>query len=1147
MKLTGLFSGSCRSGFPAHKIFFVMKMTAFLMIAFCLQVSAESYSQKITISENNVSLTKVLSEIEKQSGYVFWYESNLLEKNARVSVSLKNADIKEAMNACLANQPLTYSIKGKTIVLKHKALVVHQPGAIVNNALPPPITVTGKVIDENGAGISGATVMIKGSTKGTQTDAAGNFVFENVQDNAVLIFSSVGYESKEIAVGNRRTINITLVTAIAALDETVVVAYGTSKRKDLTGAIGSIGRKTIENTTVTNLDQLLQGRIPGVDVMISSGMPGAAVKVRIRGNSSLIGNNDPLYVVDGVPVITDKNYAFNQITGGDIRENLSGLLNINMNDVESIDVLKDASATAIYGSRAANGVVIITTRKGIPGQKPIINVGYDYGFQRMNNNYRPLNAREFREIMTEAATNGSPSLQGWWAEVYPHMGKILNSPEEYFGKEDINWLDLMTDSKASVNNFNISSRGGSKDITYYISYSNNGNNGVLKGSGLDRNAGKLQLDAYINPQLRVGTNVNISNSKTDVKNGGLTSLLSWRPDLPIYTASGAYFTYEGMDNPLAASTEINNAENTGINGSGYLEFEPVKGLFLRSSLAFSNEISKTRLYSPTTVIMGSRYGGVGQESISENLNRIFDNTVSYSKNWDQKHDLNALVGASFEHLTSKFFTAIGTGFPDDKVLNNLSSAANAYGVSGNTEKTGLISYFSQFNYIYDDRYLATVTTRMDGSSKFGRNNRYGFFPSGAVAWKMHNEKFMSDIMWLDQLKLRASYGLVGASSLGNYRWRTKYIASGYGGLPAIIPENMENPKLKWEKTKMFDAGVEFSLLDYRINGSFGYYSKYTSDLLQSATIPTSTGFINVTRNVSEVSNRGIEIDLNSYIIRNERFSWYLGITATKNTGRIEKLNEGKVVGSAYEDNRLIEGEPFGTLWGYVADGIFQSQKEVDEYNAKTQAATGGASKYYQEEFTAPGDIRFVDVNGDGKVDYKDQGVIGNSSPNLTGGITNRVNLWKNLAINIHTAYSIGGKKLWNAKRMAYAFYDQNQSQLMLDRWTPEHPTNTAPRISIGDRVGNSRVSSFWVHDYSYFKIQDIYITYRLPASLTEKIKFKNVIAHLGVSNIATFTNYPGMSPEGYDATFDGSFYNGSIDYSDYPMAKTWSMGLKFEL
>lgn len=1100
--------------------------------------------QSITLKEKNISLENLFEKIKEKSEYRFFWKGAEIG-SLKTSVHLKNASIDETMSAAVKGLPIDYKITDKSIVISQKA---GAPVAQEN------IRFEGTLKNKEGKPIAAGTVRIVSENyqKLLSSDDKGVFKFNNIPPGVYKVYvTCVGYNGKEVSMrldlGQNINRDFVLDFSDQSIEPVVATGYGTVKRKNLTGSIGSIDRSAIENTSITSVDQLLQGKIAGVDVMVSSGMPGAAVKVRIRGNSSLIGNTDPLYVVDGIPVITDRNYAFNQTTGGDIRENLSGLLNINLADVESIDVLKDASAAAIYGSRAANGVVIITTRKGVAGQKPLINVGYDYGFQNMHNEYRPLNSNEFRNIMTEAANNGSKSLQGWWSMVYPHLSLILDSPDEYFGKEDINWLKMMTNDKSSTQNFNISSRGGSENITYYLSYSNNQNKGVLLGSGMNRNSGKAQLDAYINPSLRVGANINIASTDTDIKNGGLTNLITWRPDLPIYNADGSYFSYNSTDNPLAASTQINNAIETGLNGSGYLELKIIPGLMFKSALSFSYDLSKTRLYFPTTTIQGSYEGGIGEQSHSENFNQIFDNTLTYSKLFSEKHDLSALIGASYERLTSQFFTGIGTGFPNDHILNNLSSAAKAYAVSGDKEKVGLASYFSRVNYIYDDRYLLTFTGRLDGSSKFGSDNRYGFFPSVAGAWKINNESFLADIDWLDQLKLRASYGLVGGSSLGTYRWRTKYTAGGYAGLPGIIPQNLENPNLKWERTKMFDSGLEFSLFDYRLNGAFGVYSKYTNDLLQTTTIASSTGFANVTRNVSEVSNRGVEMELSTYAFKKENFRWYISANASRNIGVIEKLNDGLTVGSYYDDNRFIEGEPFGTLWGYVANGIIQSQEEIDLLNKQAREKTGNPNAFYQEEFTAPGDIRFADINGDGKVDFEDQQVIGNSSPKWTGGLTNTFNFLDNFTLNIYSSFSIGGKKLWNAKRTSYAFYDQNQSHLMLDRWTEENPTNDAPRLSIGDRVNNARVSTFWLHDYSYFKIQDIHLSYKLPSSIASKVKTRNLMLHMSVSNIATFTKYPGMSPEGFDATYDGAFYNGSIDYADYPMTKTWSFGIKAEL
>lgn len=986
--------------------------------------------------------------------------------------------------------------------------------------------IQGVVLDETGQTMPGVSVLVKGTTNGTATGLEGDFKIR-VPEHAALVFSFVGYQSQEVTVRGKNELKILLQPETKKLDEVVVVGYGTTKVKDLTGSVASVGAAELEKNNASNVASILQGKAVGVMVSTGAPKPGEPVRIRVRGSTSLEGTNEPLYVVDGIPIEQED------------------MISLNPSDIQSMDILKDASAAAIYGSRAANGVVLITTKRGRISSKPQLSVHHYTSIDKEIKNFSLLSADEYRALMRQAAKNTLTVDPGnELAEGILYGDKLMDA--------NTDWYDLLSQT-AVMNNTEISVRGGSDRVRYFASLAMALQDGVLKGDDLERYSGRLNLDWDVTNKLKFGTNINLSYTRQNKAGQGLWQIRQFRPDVPVYDGNGDYYKVGGnTDNPVALTTITNLYNDYRFAGTLFGELEIIQGLKLKSSLSVSKNINYHSEYTPSYLESGSsggRYQGIGQESTTQSHRTLWDNTLSYNREFNENHALDAMVGVSFENSENSGFNAKGADFPMDEIMNNLGSAATPYSVGGERAGRGLLSTFGRFNYRLMDRYMFTFTARYDGSSRFGANNEFGFFPSGAIAWRINKESFLSGVKQIDDLKLRVSAGVTGTQNIGDYNNKDLYGMNDFMGKPGITPTVLGNNDLKWETTKQYDVALDYALFNYRLSGSLAYYIKDTDDLLWWIQFPPSLApFTGMYKNVGRVMNKGWEFALKADIFREKAVKWDVTFNLSANRNKVKSLiDEGAIEWSGSGNMHgggtevLAEGHPVGAILGYRAKGIFQSWEEVERYNKEAQRISDDPSIYYISKDTKPGHIIYEDLNGDGYVNSKDRVIVGNPEPKFFGGLSTNVS-WRRFSLYAMFNFSVGGDRLYGNTIQNIAGSLNNLLDYNLyNRWSPENPSSNLPALYLDEGVAST--SNLLVHDASYLKLSNLRIQYELPPFLQSKF-YKSGQVYFSVTNVFTCTSYPGIDPAMAGNTASTASYGGNYDSAAYPGVRTYTVGLK---
>jgi TonB-linked SusC/RagA family outer membrane protein len=1038
-----------------------------------------------------------------------------------------------------------------SLALALPAAATAAPLASAGNSARPvaPGPITGRVVDANGQGLPGVTVVVEGTQLGSATNSDGIFSISGVTPGPhTLIISSVGYNTTRVAItvvdGQPTQVEQTSLTeATQGLSEVVVVGYGTQSRQTVTTAIASVSGKDIARQTVAGFDQALQGQAPGVQVTAPTGAPGSGINVRIRGNNSFSLTNSPLYVIDGVPVLP----TYEQEVGvGNQRPN--PLNTINPADIESIDVLKDAASAAIYGLRASNGVVVITTKRGKLG-KPEISFNAYFGTQQLRKKIDLLNARQFAEYFNEAQVAG---------------GRDITNPVQGFGANleylpqgiDTDWQDAIY-RKAAMQNYQVSVRGGSEKTKYYLSGGYFNQDGIILNSGFNRYTFKVNLDQQLSNRFRAGTSLNLSRSQNNnsvrselgLGNSGVVAgALAYIPTVPVRTADGRYSTnpFTLLDNPVGNLLETRNKANIyQAIGNVYAELDVLKNLTLRTqaSIDFRSQLENqfvTRDYpgTSTSANRGSARTGTNQQTIW-----LVENTLTYNPELGERHNLTLLAGQSAQE--SDRFTSGAS-------VSNFSSNAVPYLSAGTVftapysyqDQWGLMSYFGRAIYNYDQRYLLTASLRADASSKFTDKNKWGYFPAVGVGWNISKEAFFPQSNAVSNLKLRASYGAVGNSEIGAYERFTVYTVganyAGAGGIAGgIAPGRVGNPDVKWESTYQLNAGLDVGLVKDRLLLTFDAYRKRTQDLLQQVPLPTSTGVnpLQVIGNVGEIENKGLEFGLTSTNVQSadNGFNWSTNFNVSLNRNKVIDLGtlrneQGQEVDrqTIYGYSILRKGLPLSSFYGYQVQGIFQSQDEI----------TGAPT---QPNNPKPGDIRFVDVNNDGKIDQADRTVIGNPNPKFTGGITNTLS-WKGLELSFFFQGSYGND-IYNQNRTAIEGLNgpTNQTTAVLNRWTPTNTNTDIPRAVTGDPNGNNRFSSRFVEDGSYLRLKNLTLGYSLPTGILQPVHLSNVRVYVTGQNLLTWTKYSGYDPEVSADPFSSTEFG--RDLGVYPQARTYTVGI----
>ena len=968
------------------------------------------------------------------------------------------------------------------------------------------ITVQGVVKDQTGETVIGASVMEKGTTNGTITGIDGDFSL-NMSPNGTLVVSFVGYKTQEVQVKGQKQLQVVLSEDAEMLDEVVVIGYGTMKKSDLTGAVSSIGNKDIKDSPVSNLGQAIQGKSSGVQI-VDAGKPGDNVSIKIRGLGS-INNCDPLVVIDGVP--TDL-----------------GLSSLNMADVQRLDVLKDASATAIYGSRGANGVVMITTKRGTEG-KGKLAVSANYSFQNATNVPSLLNAAQYAELSNDMMVNSGRNPNPEWA-----------NPSELGAGTD--WMDELLRTGV-MQNYTVSYSGGNEKSHYYVSGGFLDQSGIVKSVNYRRFTFQSNSDAQVLKWLKFSNNITFS---ADTKKSGSYNIGDALKALPIYPVKNEDGSWSGPDgnsewygstrNPIGP-TELNKSQTDGYNFLANLtaELTFTKWLKFKSTFGydakfwFIDNFTPKYNWKPTPTEETSRY-----KSDNKSFTYLWDNYFLFDHTFAEKHRVGLMAGMSAQWNTNDYLNAQKNVFMFDNV-HEMDNGEEMYAIGGNETEWALLSYMARVNYSYEDRYLLTATIRRDGSSRFGKKHRWGTFPSVSVAWRASQEKWFPKNDYINDLKVRAGYGVTGSqASVGNYSYLASYNTSVYpfgissGNQTALVSSTLANPYIHWEEVAQTNIGFDASLFNSRVMFSFDAYLKETRDMLVKASIPITSGFEDTTTtytNAGKVRNQGIEMSLHTINLTGE-LGWETNLTATYNKNKIKDLNSDvpyyiNQINNSYV-TMLAKDYPINVFYGYVTDGIFQNQSEVN-----THAVQPGAE---------PGDIRFRDLNNDGVINDSDRTVIGNPNPSWLFSMNNSLS-YKGFELSVFLQ-GIAGNKIYNANNidntgMAAAY---NQTTDVLKRWQGEGTSNSMPRAVFGDPNQNTRVSDRFVENGSYLRLKNITLSYTFPKQWLQKAQIENARLSLSCENVATITGYSGFDPE--------VGING-IDQNRYPISRTFSLGLNF--
>lgn len=1161
-------------GLLPPKVILAMKITTFLLLVVLVQASAKSYSQ-INLNENNAPLEKVLKSIKKQTGYSFFYDINDV-KNSKVSIQVNDVSLDQALSICFKDLPISFKVIENNVVLKKKeeSLV----GKILD-MVSLPKDIVGFVADENGP-LAGVSIRVKGTDRVTTTNESGAFTLNGLKENDIIIFTYVGYKTQEVIIkGNASSIKVKLVKDVAGLQDVVVVGYGSTQRKDLTGAVSTVNAADIEDVPFATIDNALAGKAAGVQVTKSDGSPGGAVRIRIRGSSSILGGNDPLYVIDGIPVQVQSNFQSpgydvsspvgNDVTGqGGVSTGLStsfvnglnSLGGLNVDDIESITILKDASSTAIYGSKGANGVVIITTKRGKNNMKPVIQASY---YTTVSTPITPtvLNASQYRMLMTEAAQNDEDSRKAAGRTTFPaNTTAILNDPSSFFGTANTDWIKAVTRNTVS-HNAEVSVQGGGNGSKYFSSISYNATPGVVDNTDYHRISGKINLENDISSKFRFITNLILGYVNQNIGDGAFDQALKARPDYSPYDANGNLtdfsnvgYSYLGFQNPVALLKATNNSKTFSLFGTVSGIYDITKELQFKSSLSLNSQTYDQRNFTPSYLDIGSFYGsvanegGIGSNSNSRLTDWILENTLTYTKQFDKNNNLTLLAGQSYETRKTSFFSATATGYPNDNVLTSLSSAVSPLLVRGDNPsapQSYLLSFYLRANYSLMDKYLLTFTGRSDGSSKLGPGNKFSYFPSGAIAWRISQENFLKNVKWIDDIKLRASYGLTGTQDIGDQMYRTLYSPLSYGGISALVPTQLGNQDIKWETTREADGGLDISLFNSRLTATFDYYNRQTSGDLLSLPVAPSSSYSSLLRNAVGLKNTGVEVSIGGDIIRNSTFKWSAGFNVTWNNSVVTKLDAsadltqiGDLTGMEYGNTTLIQGKPLGLITGITVTGIIKSQAQLDAYKKQL----GGYAAYFP--YLAVGDPMYQLEDEGGGYHYPNfNTIIGSAAPKYFGGITQGFT-YKKFDLEFYFTFSEGGKLLWGDHVSSVEFVGSSNANVsMLNRYTPTNTNTNQPRLVLNNDDGFYYKTQQDLFNSSYLKLRTLTLNYRLGKSAwMDKAGFKSVILFASGTNLFTITKYPGNDPETSDDPY--SVQGGYFDVSNYPTIRAFSLGIK---
>ena len=989
-----------------------------------------------------------------------------------------------------------------------------------------------------------ANLILEGTTYGTSTDTDGSYEIANVPaGDYTLVVTYVGFRRQEIQIqiaeGQSLVQHFQLNEDYLGLEEAVVTGYGVRERRAVTSSITKLSTESLQPLSGSSTDALLQGQAAGVTVLRSSGTPGAGVSVRVRGSTSISGSNQPLFVVDGVPVSSDD---FSQLGLGN--QGLNALSTIDPGDVESIEILKDAAATAIYGTRAANGVVLITTRRGQAGRTQI-DADISMGSTWFDNMPDLLTGPEYIAVRNEGVFNDDDA--GLWRAV---TGVPYNSlPASFFSGgffpgEQANpygvpneqsttpFFNAITDP-GLLQTYRLTFSGGNVRTRYLASASYHDTKGAIINTGFERLGARLFVDhSWPNNKARVSANVTYSRSQNEriyndnTITGVITNALLAPPNEPIRDANGDFNLNFPFENPLVSAEVDVDAVDTKFLGSVSFDYDLTNALTATFRAGLDRFDLRDDQFSPRFTLRGRPFGSVVSGSVF-NQTWIAEATLAYRNTFQNSHALNALGGISFLERDVENILAQGQTFATDEIRRVNGSVSR--GGTGIASSNGLQSYFGTLEYGFRNKYLATATVRIDGSSRFGDENQFGVFPAYSIGWNVHEEAFLRRVNWLEQFKIRSSLGWTGQQEIGNFASLGLFTAAGsYDSFPSLAPSQIANPDLKWETTRQLNLGLDLGFFAGRVGIIVDVYRKDTDDLLLAVPVPGTSGFGFVTQNVGEISNKGIEFSLNTINVSRGAFTWRTSINLTSNRNRVEALNLDQPFDTGFA-SRVAVGQPLGAFYGWVVEGLFRNSDDV-------------LTHAFQHTLTVPGDYKFADLNGDDRITTDDRAFIGDPNPDIFGGVTNSFSL-SGLELSVFFQFS-KGNDVFNGTRQAMLDVGASPgtSGEIRDRWLPSNPDTDIPRATFFDFNDNGRTSDAFVEDGSYLRLKALSLGYQLPGRFANALRLRNLRLYLVAENLVTLTGYKGLDPE--VSTFDRSNTSFGTDFFTYPQTKSFTFGVK---
>jgi TonB-dependent starch-binding outer membrane protein SusC len=1131
--------------FKEHrKKIIIMRNTVFIILISAFQVFASgTYAQtkKITLKMKDATIKEVLYAIEKQSEFYFLFNSELIDVAKKVDIQVKEERVENILIRLFNRNKVDFMFRDRYIVLTPVGYRGETP-IMINQ----PRTVSGKVTDSSGQPLPGVTIVVKGTTQGTVTDADGEYTITDLPDNATLVFSFVGMQTQELIVGNQTNIDVTMEEEVIGIEEVVAIGYGTTRKSDLTSAISSISEDDIAPRISSRIEESLQGLSAGVNITQASGVPGNAPLIRIRGVHSISGGNSPLFVVDGFPV------EDNDVIG-----------NLNLNDVQSIEVLKDAASSAIYGSRGSNGVVIITTKRGVIG-KPQFQFNSYYGIQEPEKMIDFMSGKEEAGLYKEVR-------QHYWLEYAEQEGldpSLSNDdrPNQYrvdpqWGTNDYPYYHDRQDelfTTGNVQNYSLSMRGGAGKTLYFGSLNYFGENGTFRGTGYDRFSGRVNIESQVHKRVKLGINFNSSYSIQDDRTTEGKENVVMRycynshfvpDDWTLNPQTGSinsefrnywYSSYQGLDGALVAKIECPDMKRrTQILSNQFAEINILDGLDYKSLLALNYQ-------SYDREVFYDQFAGAGiaQKHINNSwsTNWLWENLVTYN-NSINKHDFNLLGGYTVQKNYFNGTNMSGRGFANE-LAPTMNNATELYGWGENVAEWSIISYLARATYNYDSRYLFTASIRRDGSSRFGKDNKWGIFPSLSGAWNISKESFWGSNDVFSNLKLRVSWGKTGNNQIGNYshiaslRSANAVLGVDEKVYPGLMPASLGNSKLGWEVKTASDIGMEIGLLRGRLNLEFDYYYDVTSDLLLNVPIPITTGFTSQIKNLGEVLNQGIEIDMNSHNLVNE-FKWSTSLNLSYNHNEVLKMGP--------EDAPIISGEWYAKC-SYTgigeAIGSFYMLEQEGIWQTDTEAEAG--ARWGNE---GAGDVKFRDVNKDGKITNDDRTILGQPFPKWNIGFTNEFR-YKNFDARVFLNGAAGHKTLWIYYRYVDLFTSSNAIFSKTANWnnawrSPENPGDgkTPSPFSNNQVNGAGLINSRGLYDASWWRIKNVTIGYTVSGALTKNMGVDNARFYITGDNLFLGTKFPGYNPEGVNLRGENVITSAGYDMGVYPLSRKIVIGV----